>query len=495
MLTMKKGFVRFRDLQGKYYQSVITGLQVAVDLAVLSGAFLVGYYVYTHIIPIGYEPRFFLYKKLVLFSSIVGLVIFERFGLYRSQMSLLNIDEIRRSFRAVMILALIIFAYNFYSKSDFSRLILTYSLFILLLAVITERMIFFKIRQYLHLKGFHIHNVLIYGSGKVGQQLFKKIHRFPKLGYRAIGFVDESPSEGSPMDNRAEVLGTPADLGDLVKRYNIQELLIARPSIPPDALLSAIEQCEVNDIDYSFVPNIFGFFIESVRLKEIDGIPLITTRRLRLSRMNRTIKRTFDIGLSSLVLLLTWPLMLTIALIVKLSSRGPAIFRQVRVGRGGKLFTIFKFRTMYQDTPQYAPCPNGFDDPRITRVGRFLRLIFLDELPQLWNVFVGDMSIVGPRPEMAFIVADYDDLQRERLNSRPGITGLWQISKDRGADIHENMEYDVYYLENQSLLLDLAIIVLTIMFAFLTLIRSASGRKKAKKKPGAQAPGFDVVSY
>ncbi len=491
---MKNGSARLRDLQGKYYQTFITALQVAVDLAVLSGAFLVGYYIYTHIIPPGYEPRFYLYKRLVLISSVAGLVIFERLGLYRSQMSLMNIDEIRRSFQAVMILALIIFTYNFFSKSDFSRLILTYSFFILLLAVLTERMIFFKLRQYFHLKGFLVHNVLIYGSGKVAQQLFKKIHQSPKLGYRAIGFIDDPPPEESP-NNRAKILGTPEDLGKLVKRYNIQELLIARPSMPPEALLSAVEQCEANGIRYSFVPNIFGFFIESVRLKEIDGIPLVTSRRLRLSRINRTIKRAFDIGLSLLILLLALPLMLALALLVKLSSPGPVIFRQVRIGRGGKPFTIFKFRTMFQDTPQYAPCPNGFDDPRITPVGRFLRFTFVDELPQFWNVFSGDMSIVGPRPEMPFIVSDYDDLQRERLNTRPGITGLWQISQDRGTGIHENMEYDVYYLENQSLLLDLAIIVRTVIFTILTIIRAAFRRIKAKKKPGAQAPGYDPVSH
>ena len=485
---MKNGSARLRDLQGKYYQTFITALQVVVDLAVLSGAFLVGYYLYDNIIPIGQgeiPERFYLYKKLVLISSVAGLVIFERLGLYRSQMSLMNIDEIRRSFQAVLILALIIFTYNFYSKSDFSRLILTYSFFILLLAILIERMIFFKLRQYFHLKGFLVHNVLIYGSGKVAQQLFKKIHQSPKLGYRAIGFIDEPTPEESPnnkaKNNRAKILGPPEDLGDLVKRYNIQELLIARPSMPPETLLSTIEQCEANGIRYSFVPNIFGFFLESVRLKEIDGIPLVTSRRLRLSRTNRTIKRAFDIGLSLLILFLTWPLMLALALIVKLSSPGPTIFRQVRIGRGGKPFTIFKFRTMFQDTPQYAPCPNGLDDPRITPVGRFLRLTFLDELPQFWNVFAGDMSIVGPRPEMPFIVSDYDDLQRERLNTRPGITGMWQISQDRGADIHENMEYDVYYLENQSLLLDLAIIVRTVVFTILTVIRAASRRIKAKK--------------
>ena len=368
LVPMKNGIARYWVQRGKYYLLPITALQVIIDLAVLVGSFLVGYYIYTHIMPAGYEPRIYMYKKLIIISAVAGLVIFERFGLYRRQMSILNIDEIRRSFRAVLILALVIFTYNFYSKSDFSRLILTYSIAILMLAVITERMIFFKLYQYLHLKGRHVNNVLIYGSGKVGQQLFKKIRQSPKLGYRAVGFIDDQDrdrnGDGSTgQNNRVDRLGGPEDLAELVTRFDIQELFIAIPSMSTQSLQSAISLCEKVGIRYSFVPNLFGFFIESVRFKEIDGIPLISTRKLRLSRLNRVIKRVFDVGVSLLVLLLSLPLMGVLALIVRLTSRGPAIFKQERVGRGGKPFVIYKFRTMYTDTPGTPSVPKSSTTP------------------------------------------------------------------------------------------------------------------------------------
>jgi lipopolysaccharide/colanic/teichoic acid biosynthesis glycosyltransferase len=156
------------------------------------------------------------------------------------------------------------------------------------------------------------------------------------------------------------------------------------------------------------------------------------------------------------------PVFILLALLVKLNSKGPVIFLQKRVGLNGKRFLFYKFRSMYMDAPVYAVTPQSGRDTRITPIGRFLRRTSLDELPQLWSVFKGQMSLVGPRPEMPFIVAKYNDLQRQRLNVKPGITGLWQISADRKNAIHENMDYDIYYINNQSFLLDVVILLRTV---------------------------------
>ena len=159
-------------------------------------------------------------------------------------------------------------------------------------------------------------------------------------------------------------------------------------------------------------------------------------------------KRLLDLIVSSVVLVLFSPLFAIIAALVKITSAGPVLFRQDRVGRAGALFTIYKFRSMFEQAPSYGYSPSTAQDPRITRLGRFLRRTSLDEFPQFLNVFLGQMSLVGPRPEMPFIVAQYNHKQRRRLSVKPGITGLWQISPHRGCPIHHHLEYDFYYLSN-----------------------------------------------
>jgi lipopolysaccharide/colanic/teichoic acid biosynthesis glycosyltransferase len=172
-------------------------------------------------------------------------------------------------------------------------------------------------------------------------------------------------------------------------------------------------------------------------------------------------KRGLDLVVSILLLVLLSPVLIFTAILIKRESKGPVFFLQQRIGKDGKPFRMVKFRTMHHHMAGDAPTPRSPYDPRITRIGRWLRRYSLDELPQFFNVLAGDMSVVGPRPEMRFIVEQYDALQRERLRVKPGITGLWQISYARQAAIHENLDYDLYYIENQSFLLDVVIIALT----------------------------------
>lgn len=175
-------------------------------------------------------------------------------------------------------------------------------------------------------------------------------------------------------------------------------------------------------------------------------------------------KRAVDLVLSSLLLILLAPLIALIAILVRLDSPGPAMFIQNRVGRNGELFNIYKFRSMYAGSPEFEPSPTTSRDPRITRIGRVLRRTSMDELPQLLNVLLGNMSLVGPRPEMPFIVQRYDEQQRQRLSVTPGITGLWQLSPFRGLPIHQNIHYDLYYIRNRTFLMDIAILVQTVFF-------------------------------
>lgn len=183
------------------------------------------------------------------------------------------------------------------------------------------------------------------------------------------------------------------------------------------------------------------------------------------------LKRAIDITLSFMILVICAPLFVLIAIAIKLTSGDPIIFSQKRVGKGGKLFRLYKFRTLYANTNPYAVTPTKNDDPRIAPLGKFLRETGLDELPQFVNVLRGEMSIVGPRPEMEFIVKDYSLFERTRLMVKPGITGLWQIYADRTKPIHENLDYDLHYIENYSLFLDFMIIMETALFMLKKIIR------------------------
>jgi lipopolysaccharide/colanic/teichoic acid biosynthesis glycosyltransferase len=176
-------------------------------------------------------------------------------------------------------------------------------------------------------------------------------------------------------------------------------------------------------------------------------------------------KRMTDLIVSSLLLVLFAPLLFLIALLIRLDSPGPALFVQKRVGRDGEIFEIYKFRSMHTNSPRYDFSPAKSCDPRITMIGRLLRRTSLDELPQLMNVLLGNMSLVGPRPEMPFIVQQYNSHQRQRLQVIPGMTGLWQLSADRAFPIHENIEYDLYYIRNRTFFLDMVILIHTLFFA------------------------------
>ena len=190
-------------------------------------------------------------------------------------------------------------------------------------------------------------------------------------------------------------------------------------------------------------------------------MPIFTRIRATDSLLYTTVTQLISRVGAGITLLLTLPVIAVGAVLLKLASPGPIFFVQTRIGLNGRPFTIYKLRTMHATAPRYAAHPSQSSDPRVFPIGRWLRRLSIDELPQLWNVLRGEMSLVGPRPEMPFIVEKYDEIQRQRLAVAPGITGLWQISEDRAFSIHDNMQYDLYYVENRSLSLDLAILLMT----------------------------------
>ena len=244
-------------------------------------------------------------------------------------------------------------------------------------------------------------------------------------------------------------------------RHKVAEVFVALPEEQEERVMGLVQQLEDLGLSYFVVPRFYHLMSFKVRIENLDSIPLIARSERRHSLRTRFAKRSFDLVVSALVLLLSSPFFLLSGLLIKRDSPGPIFFRQTRIGRDGRPFQMLKFRTMYSRDCSDAAAPTDESDPRVTRFGKILRRYSLDELPNFVNVLFGDMSVVGPRPEMQFIVDNYGPLDRERLRAKPGVTGLWQISYARQHAIHDNIDYDLYYIENQSFLLDLVICALT----------------------------------
>ncbi len=207
---------------------------------------------------------------------------------------------------------------------------------------------------------------------------------------------------------------------------------------------------------------------QQITLHNINGIPIVSYDEIPDQAVQQFAKRCFDLLLTTLLLLPALPILVFISILIKFDTPGPILFRQERIGKEGKPFFIYKFRTMHHDVPDSQNSPTGKDDARLTNIGKLLRRSSLDELPQLINVLLGDMSLVGPRPEMRFIVEnEYNDIHRHRLQVKPGITGIWQISVDRNREIHEDISYDLFYVANSSFLLDVLILIRTVPALFL----------------------------
>ena len=251
----------------------------------------------------------------------------------------------------------------------------------------------------------------------------------------------------------------------LVAQCAADLVVIAIPSLPHESFHQAVQEAMAAKARVSFVPSHFLHSDPWVGFQDIDGVLLASFNRNPRRFTYEWTKRICDFIGAAVLLVAGSPLFLLLSIWIKLDSKGPAFFRQERVGLNGRCFMMFKFRTMYSDSPTYAFSPKEQDDLRITRLGRFLRRTSLDELPQLLNVLSGDMSLVGPRPEMPFIVETYTDRHAQRLQVQPGITGLWQLSGDRNYLIHENIEYDLYYIQHRNFFMDLAILLHTTVFA------------------------------
>ena len=404
--------------------------------------------------------------------ALLFVFLLERYGGYRPSVSLLAIRETERILRVTIQAFLIAVLAAYFCRAHLPRLAFSLALVMVPLFLTLEKLEAHRLLRRLRSTGYGAQRAVILGAGPEARRIYSALLRSPKFGLDPVAFVDDGASDGTTeiyessyqRKHSAKVLPGPL-CPELFRQLDASALVTAAPTMDKESMLLTLAKTSQAGVRTYFAANDLlepGYWMDYT---ELDGILLGHLA----DSANRTIyefgKRLLDVMVAAGLLLGFALLAPIIVLLVKLTSPGPVLFRQERIGKAGRRFSMYKFRTMYREAPAYGYSPGTAEDSRVTPVGRFLRRTSLDELPQLINVLLGQMSLVGPRPEMPFIVEQYTPLQRQRLAVKPGMTGLWQLSADRAFQIHENIEYDLYYVRHRSLFMDVAILLHTLLFA------------------------------
>lgn len=326
-------------------------------------------------------------------------------------------------------------------------------------------------------RGIGDDRVLIIGAGEVGQMLIQKVLQNPKLGYQVVGVVDNGKLSPSSSVLNVATLGTLVDIPWIIERYGIDEVIIGLPESSHQELVGIISLCEREKVGIRVFPDVFQIMASEVGIGDLGGLPLLTIRDVALQGWKLTLKRSMDMVVSAIGLVIASPFLLLTALLIKLDSPGPVFYVQERMGLDARPFKILKFRSMRQDAEVGGPGWTTEDDPRRTKLGTLMRRFNIDELPQLVNVLIGDMSLVGPRPERPVYVEQFrQSIPRymDRHREKAGMTGWAQVNGLRGdTSIVERTKYDLWYIENWSLGLDIKIILRTLIQLLLGTNRNA----------------------
>lgn len=445
----------------------LTALLVVLDAVAFSCIWLGSYYLRDALAERGWISRpindvsnYLLALKVYL---PLWLAVLWHYGLYDHREKITGLNQVSSILRVLIAGSIFSLAVAYLFKPwDLGRfvLILTPPLYAIWLYSSRSWLRAWKQKQIL--KGIGVTNVLIIGVGRTARRVKERIANHPEGGYRIVGFVDPHPRRRVTEIDGIPVLGRTSQIVDILAKHTVDVAFLAVPRMPQDEIMNLVVQCEHSGVQFKIVSNLFEVITSQVRIDVIDEVPVVHLRNAELPWLQRVLKRALDVVVASVLLVLFAIPMLVFAIIIKLDSPGPVLFRHRRVGKGGRLFTMYKFRTMRVDADPYAVAPTDPEDSRITRCGRWMRRYSFDEFPQLFNVLLGDMSMVGPRPEMPFIVERYEEWQKRRLDVKPGITGLWQIVGRKNLPLALNLEYDFYYIKNQSLFFDIVILIKTI---------------------------------
>ena len=494
--------VRVPSRAPAWFVPVVKCSLVAFDVVLATASFILAFYLrhYQSVFQksasglFSWSHAFAPYAVLLPLVIPIRLLLLRYYDLYRVRGEFSFVDDLARVFKATAIGSLLIIAATFmyrggiaYRAFSYSRGIFLLDFVLVFAGVGLVRMLLRTGQIVVRRRGINLIPTLIVGRGPEASLCIREMRARPELGYRVIGIVDNLPAGvyGSPTFEDVPVIGSLANLPEAIRESGANEVIISDPNVPGEALFDVMIQTgRRRGIEFRIAPTLLNCLPSKTEIDQLGSLPMVTLFRSPLSSGARIVKRTSDLIIATVALAILSPLWLLIALLIKLDSRGPALYKQERVGMDGRLFLFFKFRTMHADTDDAThreyqrryisgdPNSNLGDDQkpafklktddRVTRLGRVLRKTSLDELPQLFNVLRGDMSVVGPRPPIPYEVEAYELWHRKRLDMKPGITGLWQVSGRNRLPFDEMVRMDLYYIENWSLLLDIKIILQTL---------------------------------
>ena len=461
-------------MKSKTQTHIIFVLTLALtDAAMASLAFFLAYWM-RRFIPLPDQAQniggFLDYASIVLAHVASTLVVFAFSRLYRLTRMPSRVDEFYSIFASTTVGTLmgvavssLIFK-NSPLELDYSRGMIFYGWGLTITLITLGRLAHAQIRARLRRLGWGRDRVLIVGTGDVGRMIFHKIQSNPGLGYQVVGFITINGQGEVPLG--ASIIGHAGDLGPIINEHYIDEVIIALPEATHQEILMLISECERGKVMIKVFPDVFQHMAGQVSIDDLGGLPLLTVRDIALRGWKLTAKRLVDVAGTVCGLVLISPLMMLMAILIKLDSRGPVFYAQERMGLDARPFKMLKFRSMRQDAEDHGPGWTVDGDTRVTRMGRFIRHINVDELPQLVNVLIGEMSLVGPRPERPVYVNQFRrSIPRymDRHWEKAGMTGWAQVNGLRGdTSISERTKYDLWYIENWSLLLDLKILIRTL---------------------------------
>ena len=454
---------------GKRIQILVT---LAVDLITICFAWLAYYAIRVQSgwIHTAVQPDF-----LIPMISIYGFwaILFYMAGLHRPWYAASRFDELALLFKTLSLGCLFLFFAIFVDDQGHdvvysSRLLILIYWAFLLVSVSTGRLVLRSVQRRLLIAGVGVKPTIIVGSSKSIEDLRREIARSPELGYRIVGSVLVDNRDRQNGVKEPPILGGLDELHDIISTHNVKEVLIALDSSDHGRLLDIIAKCNSHAVGLKIVPDLYDIVSGQARINPISGFPLIEISPQLMSQWEEALKRIFDVVVSLIVLAIGLPFWVFTAILIKVESSGPVFYRQERVGRNGERFSIIKFRSMWEDAERGGPQWAHRADPRITRVGKWLRKLHVDEVPQMFNVITGHMSLVGPRPERPVFVESLSKeipLYSRRLRVRPGITGWAQVKHrydETIDDVKMKVQHDLYYIENMSLRMDMKILFGTV---------------------------------
>lgn len=458
---------------------LIPFLTVVFDATAIEFAFLFSYWLrfrspLVHVLgmkEIG-GPPFEGYLFGSFFITFVWLLLFQSRKMYGTRRNVTLADEFINVVKVISLGMLIVMsAAFFYRDFSYSRIVFGLLWVSSIALVFAGRSVVHTIERGYYRRGRHLRQCIIMGNESIANQVYTQLHRHASFGFNIVGYFADEPSPDETALAKATYYGRIEDAAMFIRTNGVDLVFIALNSKQHDRLFDLISECEGMNVEFMMVPDVLDILTSHVSVKEFQGIPFLRIKGMPLSSWGRIIKRMFDLTASAVLLIVLSPLLLLIAALVKLTSRGPVLFKQERVGMDGKQFTMYKFRSMRVDAEQETgPVWASKHDPRRTPIGVFLRKTSLDELPQLINVLKGEMSLVGPRPERPYFVDQFKHLVPKYLDRhrvKTGMTGWAQVNGLRGdTPIQERIKYDLYYIENWSLAFDIKILLRTLRAIF-----------------------------